>query len=163
MRSERNEPWWYKAAWEKRIWLENRCYWARQFDHKYAEQIKLWSRRTWTASEEEPKSLEHAIFRSIESLKLKKRRKGTWFTFEHLNELKIVLEKFPENHSLIKKALRISTASFKRLKGEWASLIIRDILNKREEISKCCLNELQKVYVKHFVKPPTIPLTLNEI
>ena len=112
---------------------------------------------------EEPKSLEHAIFRSIESLKLKKRRKGTWFTFENLNELKIILEKFPENHSLIRKALRISTASFKRLKAEWASLIIRDIQNKREERSKCGLNYLQKVYMKHFVKPPTIPLTLNEI
>ena len=112
---------------------------------------------------EEPKSLEHAIFRSIELLKLKKRRKGTWFTFEHLNELKMVLEKFPENHSLVRKALRISAASFKRLKAEWASLIIRDIQNKRKERSKYGLNLLQKIYVKHFVKPPTIPLTLNEI
>ena len=67
---------------------------------------------------EEPKSLEHVIFRSIELLKLKKKRKGTWFTFEHLNELRTVLEKFPENHSLVRKALRITLASFKRLKTE---------------------------------------------
>ena len=43
------------------------------------------------------------------------------------------------------------------------SLIIKDIQNKREERSHHDLNELQKRYLKLFVKPPTIPLTLNEI
>ena len=77
---------------------------------------------------EEPKNLEHAIFRFVELLKLRKRRNGTWFTFEHLNELKMVLERFSENHWLVIKALRISTASFKRLKAEWSSQIIRGML-----------------------------------
>ena len=111
----------------------------------------------------EPRSLEHAIFKSIESLKLKNRRKRTWFTYEHLIELKTILERFPNNHSLIKKALKISAASFKRLKSEWENLGIGEQSNKREERSKRDLNVLQKTFVKQLVNPPTVPLTLNEI
>ena len=111
----------------------------------------------------EPRSLEHAIFKYIESLKLKNLRKRTWFTYEHLIELKTILERFPNNHSLIKKALKISAATFKRLKSEWENLGIGEQSNKREERSKRDLNVLQKTFVKKFVNPPTVPLTLNEI
>ena len=40
---------------------------------------------------EEPRNIEHEIFRSVESLKLNEQIKGEWFTLEHLNELESIL------------------------------------------------------------------------
>ena len=125
--------------------------------------MELEDHKEINVEQEKHTDLNHEILRTLSSCSLLSRKLRSWFTSNQIKELKKILDKFPGHQTTIRKFLKISKTSFHRLKQEIKNLDNHLIFTKRLIRENNDLSLLQKVYVRQLVKPPTVPLTLNEI
>ena len=107
--------------------------------------------------------LEQELLIFMSTWSLAKRKARSWFTSKQINELKNILSKFPNHQVTVRKFLKLSKTSFNRLQREINEQEYPSTENKRNIRENKNLSNIQKAYIRQFVRPPTVPLTLNEI
>ena len=105
----------------------------------------------------------YKLFKEIRMLDHFNRKKRQWICQEFSDRLFKLFEEFPNDHAVIKKALKISNSTYHRLMKEGTRKGSDQRSIKRAERSPKKLNQIEKSLVELMIKPPTTPLTLNEI
>ena len=117
--------------------------------------------------DEEYKELQRSryykLFKDIQSASLKNRRKGARFDKIQRLELKILLNKYPDEHQTIRKALKIPWTTFWRLRRKSTEDHSRRRAIRYNTSLKTTLNLEQKTYFRRLMQPPTFLITVNEI
>ena len=105
----------------------------------------------------------YKLFKEIGMLEYFNRKKRQWICQEFSDKLFKLFKQYPNEHTIIKKALKISNSTYHRLMKESIGGEPDRRSIKRAERSKKRLNSIEKSLVKLMIAPPTAPLTLNEI
>ena len=97
--------------------------------------------------------------------RLKDLRKGPhkWITIEYFNKLSEIFIKYPQHHSIITKACKLSQSTYHRILKEYNSNFLSHRTQKRTERSLKRLSKIEKASVKLMLTPPTKPMTLSSI
>ena len=101
------------------------------------------------------------LFEDIRKLEEFKRRPHQWITNEYFKILSEIFIKYPQYHSIIIKACKISQSTYHRLLKEHSTNSFTYRTEKRNERSLRRLTEIEKASVKLMLIPPTKPITLN--
>ena len=125
--------------------------------------MELGDHKEVNVDKEIPDDFDREMLRLLSNCNLNSRKKGSWFTLNQVKELKVILTKFPDHQANVRKFLKISKTSFHRLREEIKKLDNPSIINRRLIRDNKDLSPLQKGYIRQLVKPPSVPLTLNEI
>ena len=105
----------------------------------------------------------YRLFKDLEQLTLKARKKGWRYTKGQIQELKMILEKYPTKHQVIRKSLKIPMSSFQNLKKEMNGDINDFKSPKSRLVDKINLTTSEKKYIKRLLKPPAYPSSIKEI
>ena len=103
------------------------------------------------------------LFQEIRMLDHFNRKKHQWIWQELGDKLFKLFKQFPNEHAVIKKSLKFSNATYHRLMKESMRRGLDKRSIKRAERNTKWLNSLEKPLIKLMIRPPTTPLTLNEI
>ena len=134
-----------------------------QLSHELMEDLILFDEEGKSEGNLLSPSKDYALFKDIKSTGISMKSKGTRFTKEQWLELKILLDKYPEGHSKIRRALKISRSTFWRLKHEsQEGFRARELATRKKNVG-WLLDDKQKVYVRRLVQPPTVPMTVRGI
>ena len=112
---------------------------------------------------ESRKSLYIQILQDINEIDNIERRKGSWFSTEYIKNVRNLLTKYPDDHQIIIRVLKISKSSYYRLMHKLNSqeTFKSDVRRlKREEKA---LSKIEEKFLEILVTPPTYPITINEI
>ena len=115
----------------------------------------------WSLSIEESKRFR--LFKEIRMLEHFSRKKNQWICKEFCDKLFELFEQYPTEHATIRRALKISYSTYFRLIKEFKGEDYDQRAKRRYERSMKALSKTDKNLVWLIVRPPTNPLTLNEI
>ena len=106
---------------------------------------------------------DYKLLKDIENLSLKSKRKGTRYTEAQLDELKLILEKYPAHQSTIRNAWNIPISTFRLLKKEIDGQIEEWKKPQWRRGGNEDLDYSQRMFIQKLIKPPTLPTTIKEI
>ena len=109
---------------------------------------------------EPPTSKSYDLFVDIQSKSLSVKRKGIRFNIEQLLGLKMLLCKYAGDHQTKRRALKISSTAFCRLRRESSEVPRSWGITKCRRNSRTVLDQEQKIYISKLVQPPTFPITV---
>ena len=112
---------------------------------------------------EEAKTDEVTLHEDLMLLKHFPHKKRNKYSFNQVLELGVLIRKYPNNLSTIRKNLKIPLTSFKRLVKEWQAHGHNTINNRRKSSQHSNLNEVEKIYISNLIKPPTYPTSVPQI
>ena len=135
----------------------------RYIEEDFQEDLIIFDEEEIKRPNELLKSKEYKLFQELSSTNLSNKKKGSRFSNEQLEELKILLKRYPGDHIKIRKALKIPPSTFCRLKQKiefdgWKMNTIKQKWNL-----KSSLDFEKKAYVSRLVQPPTVPITTTDI
>ena len=104
-----------------------------------------------------------SLYYDILSLKEWKREKQKWYKSEYIEQIRCLLRKYPDNHQTIIKALQIPKSTYYRLMKTPNNPKTIKYDRRRNTRDSSKLTELEQAYVKVLVKPPTEPITVDNI
>ena len=108
-------------------------------------------------------SKDYTLFGDIQSASLVTKRKGSKFTKDQWLELSMLLKKYPDDYLKIRRALKISWSTFRRLVRESEVGFWKRESTHLKKHPLSILNKIKKVYIRKLVQPPTVPMTLKSI
>ena len=119
----------------------------------------------WESKDIKPKlkSNESLLFTDLASLKHFPHKKGKQYSNEQISELGDIIRRYPNNLSVIRKDLKISSSSFKRLLKEWEAWIQNKTQSENNSFNKINLNDAEQMYIAMLLKPPTYPTSVPQI
>ena len=113
--------------------------------------------------EESIESYEYRLFKDIHSTSLSTKKKGSRFSGKQAFEVKMLISKHKCNHVKIRKALKILSSTFNRLRREsdeeyqhWDSKVRKGSIKTPLDLDK-------KKYIERLVQPRTDPFTVKDI
>ena len=127
----------------------------------YHMQIDDEDKDLWSLSTSQEKR--YRVFKEIRKFESFSRNKRQWISRKYYDKLADLFQRFPAEHSTIRKALRISNSTYYRLLKESKEEDRSQRLKNRTERSTKKLSKTEKTLVALMIRPPTSPLTLNEI
>ena len=98
--------------------------------------------------------------RLLDDIQNVQRKKGSWLTEEQFQSIVRLLEKYPSSHEIFRKQLNLSQATLHRIKKQATGLTYHCQLAKRKLRCDDRIDELQELFIKRLLAPPTIPLTI---
>ena len=131
--------------------------------HRSIEKLNISDEDQHFSFKLESADLNHDLFLDLQRFDPQNRKKGTWFTEEYWNDLKMLLLKYPNNHQIIRRSLKLSKSSFCRLRQEFKNDSYRGSAINKKLRSKMELTKQEKEYIKAIVTPPTVPVTVDGI
>ena len=114
-------------------------------------------------SEDQSYSENYLFFKELKKFEEIHREKRKWMSYDQLNEIKIMLEKYPDRHSLIWKVLKLSRSTYKRLLIELEKEKFNQYKSKRQIRFRNQISELEKKCFEFWVVPPRSPITITSI
>ena len=103
------------------------------------------------------------LFNTLCNLEWSRRRSGSWYTERQFTTLKDLFNRFPDHHLQIRKYLRIPKSSYYRLTKQnsyeefwWKRM-------KALEKRKTELTQMEQIYTKKLLKPPSKSWTISEV
>ena len=106
---------------------------------------------------------DYKLFKDIENLSLKPKRKGTRYAEAQLDELKLILEKYPAHQSTIRNEWNISILTFRLLKKEIDGQIEEWRKSHWRREGNEDIDYSQRIFIQKVIKPPTLPTTRKKI
>ena len=100
---------------------------------------------------------------NISKLQVHVRRKGSWYSKDYVLQLKLILNKYPDKKSVIRKALKILPTSFGRLLKEIRSSDTFWFIPIWRSRARDYITKQQKAYVEKLVKPLWKSQTISSI
>ena len=125
--------------------------------------LELESDQQYKIHTEPNESHKCCLLRDVHSLKWFPHSKNTKYSRDQMNELKWILDKYPDYHATIQKALHVPYSSFRRLKEEWKWMDNDSTVLKGRMPAMSRLSIGEKEYIAKLLKPPTIPHSILSI
>ena len=126
------------------------------FDH-----IRINEEELHQESEDKSYPKDYLFYKELKELEEIHREKGKWISYEHLNKLKLMFGKYPDNYPSIWKVLKLSHSTYRRLLKELKRNDFNLYESKRQIRFQIQISEAEKKCIELWVAPPRSPITIK--
>ena len=126
-----------------------------------ADQLMLDANDPEDSVQSKESNLNDNLISSLNNMKFFPHKKRKRYSVEQLFILNEILEKYPKEYVLIRKALNIPKSTFARLKNELDSSTISFNPRNRKSIKYSNLNNEEKYIISKLVNPPSTPKSIK--
>ena len=127
------------------------------------DKIEIKDKGLQDMSEDQSYSEDYLFYKELKRREKIHRVKRKWIINDHLNELKYMLEKYKNRHFSIRKALKLSYSTYRKILKELQRENLDYYVSKRQVRFRSYISEEERKCIELLVTPPRPPITIRSI